>query len=356
MELGIGLTNTGNSCYLNSALQLLGLVDSLHAYAHSNKLKDDILLRLGKEPEKQSEGEAILWWGELLKHMHQPHAKKFHVNPKPLRDWMSKINRTWGTFDQQDAQEALGFLIDQFSSFLGRPHQFNAVTNEVNRQFEKIADESWRQHYEKQYSIFEELFHGQEHIITECKSCKHQNHRFDPFLFCLLDTDKTQVENIQNVEPWLRPWVARFESENLDDYKCDGCKKVGTSHRNHHWWRAPPYLFTVWKSFTGSRITPQFTLPKEGETVRLRVHPDMKEPVEYILLGFIYHIGGMHGGHYTMVRVPSPEWGNHSIWIDDHDIRGWNHELLKHGRVYVGLWKKKDYMVEQSTFWQKIAT
>jgi ubiquitin C-terminal hydrolase len=323
---GIGLENTGNSCYLNSAIQLLGLVDSLHAYVHTNRLRQDIIRVIEANPEKRGEGEAILWWGELLKHLHQPHPKKMHVNPIPLRSWMTKINREWGGYEQQDAQEALGFLLDQFSLFLGCPRE---VTSEsLSSVYQKIADESWQQHYGKKYSIFEELFHGQEHLITECEVCQHINHRFDPFLFCLLDTDKTQLEHMNEVEPWLRPWMARFDSEKLDDYRCDHCQKVGTSVRHHHWWRSPPYLFTIWKSFTGSRILSNNILPKVGETVRLRVHPEATEPTEYILLGFIYHIGNMNGGHYTVVRVPSPEWGNHSLWIDDHEIRDWKPEYL----------------------------
>lgn len=334
----IGFINRGNSCYFNAALQLIGLIDGLQDYIRSGKWDEDwndIVFKHSKNPQKLEICKIIKWWSLLQVRMHTNQEQKTIVDPSILRVWMATREAIWIQSHQQDSQEALGLFIDLFCEWMGMPIEMDLeIQNDTN---EMKAWNSWNHHYGKSYSIWTELLFGQIHETVYCTNCNHQTNQFDPFLFLFL--------NVDSITSWKQPFQDYFrEKDGHPDYRCDQCGKQKCSRQKTECWRLPYYLLTVWKSFTGNCVEPQIVLPKKDELLEIN-------NCSYRLFGFINHIGNLKGGHYCMIRMPSPEWGPDMIQYDDVNIRVITENDIT-GRVYIGLWKQINETIQESDFWK----
>ena len=363
---GVGLLNRGNTCYLNSALQLLGLVDALHKYIDENKWERDMndLMYLYRDDMKKMETlKIIMWWSKLQQRMHRhknEDGKLLVADPTVIRVWMGTKGEEWLQMHQQDAQEALGNIIDLFAEYMGVPIDMELeIPKGIKSQdieLHQKAWKSWESNYAKKYSIWTELFFGQEHMVSICSHCGHRNDQFDPFLFTFLDVDCLENPVLNQYAYWQRAFIMKFiQDPPIDDYKCDRCKSVGTTVRSLKWWKAPYYMMTVWKSFTDQnsmeRASPKLILPKENEILEMSSVVEFEaKPVRYRLLGWVNHLGNLNGGHYRMMRTASPEWGENSMLFDDDVVMPGSVNVS--GRAYVGLWKRLDVGIEDSDFWK----
>jgi len=151
-----GLTNVGNTCYLNSCIQALS-----HTHELYETLNDPTVSRRIKRTD---EGRVVHEWGDLRELMWSKNGK---VVPNRFVTVIqmyarNKQNRDFAGFAQNDVSEFLTFVIDIFDSALRRPVKMS-VKGHVKNSRDKTAKACYGmmvRMYENNYSEIIGIFNG----------------------------------------------------------------------------------------------------------------------------------------------------------------------------------------------------
>lgn len=142
---GCGLTNLGNTCYMNSALQCISYLPLLRAYLLSNqyKSKGD----LNKDNPLGSGGKFLEESADLLRVMWS--ARLGEKSPTRFKTQLGKINSQFSGADQQDAQELLNYMLDvlhEDSNRVRKKPYVEALEDDwvKKHSLPRVGDEAWR--------------------------------------------------------------------------------------------------------------------------------------------------------------------------------------------------------------------
>jgi ubiquitin carboxyl-terminal hydrolase 4/11/15 len=111
----VGLTNLGNTCYMNSALQCLRSVEELSMYFLSNKWKQEINVNnpIGHK------GNIARNYAGVLAGIYDVSASS-SFSPKSFKTALGKANSLFSGYGQQDSQEFVSWLVDALHEDLNR--------------------------------------------------------------------------------------------------------------------------------------------------------------------------------------------------------------------------------------------
>ncbi len=178
-----GLVNTGNSCYLNSAVQCLSYTPLLRAYILSGMFFPEInrgnpFGTGGMLVEEFSKLLKTLWSGDFV-----------CVDPSKSKQGFGKWKSDFAGNDQQDSQEVIQFLLDGLHEDVNRvlvkqyiPAPDDTDEDDAGKNDEIRAAEQWCRHLQHNRSNIVDLFQGQMRMEVVCKTCKIRTVKFDPFM------------------------------------------------------------------------------------------------------------------------------------------------------------------------------
>uniref|UniRef100_M4BUT5 ubiquitinyl hydrolase 1 n=1 Tax=Hyaloperonospora arabidopsidis (strain Emoy2) TaxID=559515 RepID=M4BUT5_HYAAE len=175
----VGLTNLGNTCYMNSALQCLTNTKLLAEYFLSRMYLEDI----NRTSTLGLQGKLAEVYGKLAEDMWC--VKQKSISPRNFKKSIGKFNEAFRGNDQQDAQELLAFLLSGLSEDLNRIQDkpYIEQPDSDGRYDADLADEWWRNHLRREVSIIVALFTGQYKSLLTCCVCSFKSARFEPFTF-----------------------------------------------------------------------------------------------------------------------------------------------------------------------------
>uniref|UniRef100_K3WZ92 ubiquitinyl hydrolase 1 n=1 Tax=Globisporangium ultimum (strain ATCC 200006 / CBS 805.95 / DAOM BR144) TaxID=431595 RepID=K3WZ92_GLOUD len=175
----VGLSNLGNTCYMNSALQCLSNTQLLAEYFLSGMYLDDI----NRTSTLGLQGKLAEVFGKLAEDMWC--AKQKSISPRNFKKTIGKFNEAFRGSDQQDSQELLAFLLSGLSEDLNRitDKPYVEQPDSDGRYDADLADEWWRNHLRREVSIIVALFTGQYKSLLTCSVCGFKSARFEPFTF-----------------------------------------------------------------------------------------------------------------------------------------------------------------------------
>ncbi|XP_064618756.1 ubiquitin carboxyl-terminal hydrolase 32-like [Lineus longissimus] len=172
-----GLSNLGNTCYMNAAVQCVSNTWPLTYYFTSGIHKYE----MNRDNPLGMKGHIAQRYGDLVKDLWSGTMKS--TAPLRLRWTIGKNSPTFKDFQQHDSQELLAFLLDGLHEDLNRVHNkpYVELKDSDGRPDEEVAKEAWENHLLRNKSVIVDLFHGQLKSQVRCIECGHISVRFDPF-------------------------------------------------------------------------------------------------------------------------------------------------------------------------------
>ena len=318
-----GLENIGNTCFMNSCLQILMNCDPLVKYIKSKKYNDDL------NPLKR-ESQLFIDFVNLLT------EQKAISIPIAFKKTLELFQSSYIGYRQHDSCEVMIHILDIFHDALKYETNMKIIGKGITKHAKlcRMAYEIWISNYRKEYSFLVETFHGQYHSQIICNECRTITHQFDPFSFIYLPINN--VNNGDNIYDCFRKFTDTEILDNDNKYMCENCNKKVVAIKKTRLWKLPNILIIGFKRFNNAFM-------KIDKNIEYFYNLDLVDyyeqtlPCEYELFGVSIHEGGISGGHYYSYCLVNNIWYK----FNDSDVSQISSEKVIDKNAYFLVFRKK---------------
>ena len=298
-----GLVNLGNTCYINSCMQVLSncyeLNEKINNISSFNNNDDAILL---KEWLNLKE---LMW------------SKNCVISPNRFINYIQKISRIKGYdlfsgFAQNDLPEFLNFIINCFHNSIKREVKMNIVGKVVNEK-DYLAKECYnmiKNMYEKEYSELLDYFFGTH--VSYIESLENKNViscTCEPFCNLSLPIPEKSLEC--SIYDCLNLYINKELLSGENSYFNEKTNSHEDVYKCLNFWSFPKILIVDFKRFTNNNKKKQtlITTPIENLNLTDYIIGYDKYVYVYDLFAIINHSGNCYGGHYTaFIKNANNKW------------------------------------------------
>ncbi|KAL8763333.1 MAG: hypothetical protein Q9184_000804 [Pyrenodesmia sp. 2 TL-2023] len=193
----IGLSNLGNTCYMNSALQCIRSCEELSQYFLRYKLARALIGGCAGDRYKKElnpgnplahNGMVAKAYASLIREMYGD-STSYAFSPKAFKNVIGKYGPSFSGYGQQDSQEFLLFLLDglqedlnriQKKPYIEKPDSTDEMVNNPAA-LREMAAKCWEIYKARNDSVITDLFAGMYKSTVVCPVCDKVSIIFDPF-------------------------------------------------------------------------------------------------------------------------------------------------------------------------------
>ena len=177
-----GLTNLGNTCFMNSALQCLIHMRFLVTFFLSSSFQRE----LNYENPIGSGGKLALAFAVLMQGCWSSSGHKA-ITPSQFKASLARFAPFFSGFGQQDSQEVMAFMLDGLHEDLNRvskkPYVLTESVTNPTADLHSCSEVSWNAYLHRDQSLIVDIFHGQMMSTMHCSVCQTTSRVFDPFMY-----------------------------------------------------------------------------------------------------------------------------------------------------------------------------
>ena len=295
----VGLTNIGNTCYLNTALQCLANTPALSEYFLGFPWQSE----LNPGNPLGSGGKIAEAYGKLITDINN--QKNTIITPTSIKKSLGRFQSQFNNNRQQDVQELLALLLDglheDLNRVLDKPYVADVESGMPERKEAEVAVESWRVYLLRNRSIVVDIFQGQLRNVLQCLSCSHKSLKFDPYMYMSLPCNNQTTTLRDCLTEFCQPEVLSAGCQ----WHCPNCKQLRDAEKKLDLWIAPPIFIVHLKRFMNtngkrSKINSLIDFPVTGLNLSDFIGNKTGSRTHlYNLYGVANHHGSLSRGHYT---------------------------------------------------------
>ena len=301
-----GLANLGNTCFVNSCIQVLSHTYELNNFLNNGNYK--------KKLKNKFESVLLLEWDNLRTLMW---SENCIVSPGKFIKTVQKIAHVkdldiFTGFAQNDLPEFLLFVIDCFHTSLSREVNMS-INGEIANDTDKMAVQCFemtKKMYAKEYSEIWNLFYGI-HVsqIISLETGEVLSTSPEPYFMINLSLPT------DNKNPSLKDcfdlYVNGETLEGENAWYNENTKLKQNVQKKLIYWSMPSIMVIDIKRFNHKNQKNQIpvTFPLDNLDVSDYVVGYKKETYIYDLYGICNHSGNAYGGHYTsFIKNANGKW------------------------------------------------
>jgi ubiquitin carboxyl-terminal hydrolase 8 len=321
-----GIANLGNTCFLNSCLQILNHTYELHEYADSEKCQTMLSQKVA-----DNNIDAILFheWNSLRKMMWSINGI---VSPERFVQCVQHIagmkNREIFTgWSQNDTCEFLLFMVECIHNSAARSIKMQ-INGAVKNETDKMAIEAYKMLssiYSKEYSEIMDMFYGiyvtklsdpeiyasdqrNPNVPASDKTNPNSIYSMIPAHYFIIDLEVSCASIYDGFDRFITP--ENLEGENAWFNEATGQKQ--SVMKECVFFTFPTIMVICLKRFSSDgkkKLQNLVDFPVEGLDLSRYAKGYFSNRYIYDLYGVANHMGSVEGGHYTAyVKHKCGEW------------------------------------------------
>jgi ubiquitin carboxyl-terminal hydrolase 8 len=295
--------NIGNTCYLNSALQVIMHIPEIHKiFTMTESIK-------ATDPDYFNDKDTRFY--ECFKAIYKGYWEDdCLIRPIGIVRYLDN-HSYFPMGEQSDSTEVLTCLIQKIHEIICVPKKEVSISG---CKLDNLSVSEWNLHLESKTSQLVDMFWGQYFSQTVCEQCGTKSKKFETFhyftLQAVIDGEEDPNSPI-TLERLFENFRAKKKFDQHNKYQCDKCNcKVDNATNETSVWKLPKYLIIQLKRYYDTdkgvnKANRTLSYPQEFDPSVILSHKDEEnkdeevKQLKYTLHSGVFHHGGLQGGHYN---------------------------------------------------------